>query len=120
MRAALAAVPGVGCVRALDHDDLAAAALPLRAAKAAVRAARGRATLPRQLLLDQQGAARSRLPTAVHHRSGDARLHALLRRALRRDEGADARRKTGEGRRAQSGGLTSSVAVSWSDGPGDV
>ena len=61
-------VSDLGCFRSLRHDRVAVAAFPLRAAQAAVRAARSRAALPRQLLLDRQGGTRSRLPAAVHHR----------------------------------------------------
>ena len=119
VRAALAEVPDLGRVRALGDDGVAVAALPFRAAQAAVRAARGRAALPRQLLLHRQGGARSGLSAAVHHRRGHARMPAVLHGSLRADEGAVARGappSRPSRQRIQRAELP--AALSWSGGPG--
>ena len=57
------------------------------AAQAAAGTPCGGTALPRQLLLDRQGAARSRIPAAVHDRAGDGRVPAVLHRPVPSDEG---------------------------------
>ena len=76
-------VPGRG---ARGDDGVAAAALPVRPTAAAAGTAGRRTALPGQLLLDRQGRPRPGLPAAVHHRAGDERVPAVLRRLVRADE----------------------------------
>ena len=70
-------------------DGLAVVPLPVRNSQADDRTPWGGTALPRQLLLHRQGAARPRIPAAVHHRAGDGRMPAVLRRPLPPDEGRD-------------------------------
>ncbi len=62
----------------------------LRPAQAVAGTPCGGTALSRQLLLDRQGAARSRIPAAVHHRAGDGGVLAVLRRPVPPDEGRHA------------------------------
>src|SRR3954470_24518223 len=90
MRTTVAEVLGVRPPGEVPHDGVAVFSLSFRRAQAAAGTACGGTALPRQLLLDRQGATRSRLPAAVYHRAGHGRVSAVLRRPLPRDEGCPA------------------------------
>jgi 3beta-hydroxy-Delta5-steroid dehydrogenase / steroid Delta-isomerase len=85
---AMAETSSAGPAGAVRDDGMAVVSLPLRPAQAATGTPCGGTALPRQLLLDRQGAARSRIPAAVQHRAGDGGVPALLRRPLPPDEGS--------------------------------
>src|ERR1700688_120911 len=90
MRPAVAEVAGAGPAGVVRDERVAVVPLPLRPAQAAAGAAFRGTPLPRQLLLDRQGAARSWLPAIVHHRAGDGRVRSVLRRSLPPNEGGGA------------------------------
>ena len=86
-------------------DGLAVVPLPLRNTQADDRTPWGGTALPRQLLLHRQGEARPRIPAAVHHRAGDGRMPAVLRRPVPPDEGRDQGARGQRRRGGAAGGL---------------
>src|SRR5689334_22997649 len=82
----MAAGPGERPRRARGDDGLAAAAFPVRDTGAAARAARRRAAVSGQFLLNGESVSRSRVSAPVQYRAGAVGMPVVLRRDVRRDE----------------------------------